>query len=87
MEAAACGTPVVATNCSPLPELLGEGALYISPSERGELLGQLVRVLTDEELRRKMRRAALQAASSLTWQNSARQLLAIIEEVGQRSSS
>ncbi len=87
MEAAACGTPVVATNCSPLPELLGEGALYISPTERGELLGQLVRVLTDEELRRKMRRAALQAASSLTWQNSARQLLAIIEEVGQRSSS
>jgi glycosyltransferase involved in cell wall biosynthesis len=81
IEAAACGTPVVATTASPLPELLGEGGLYVEPSDRQGLLDALTRVLTDEVRWREMRQAALKAAASLTWENSARQLLAIFEEV------
>jgi glycosyltransferase involved in cell wall biosynthesis len=81
VEAAACGTPVVATTASPLPQLLGKGGLYIEPSDRGGLFDALMCVLTDEARRREMREAGLKAAASLTWENSARQLLAIFEEV------
>ncbi len=84
IEAAACGTPVVATTASPLPELLGAGGLYVSPTDRPGLLAALTRVLTDRELHRRMSKAALQAARRLTWENSARRLLSIFEEVAGR---
>lgn len=81
IEAAACGTPVVATTCSPLPELLGKGGLYVSPTDPQGLLVALKRVLTEDALRREMGAAGLRAVSVLTWENSARRLLATLEEV------
>ncbi len=80
MEAAACGCPVVATTASPLPGLLGEGGLFIEPT-REALEDALGRVLGSESLRRRMSRAALSAASRLTWEISARRMLGVIEEV------
>jgi glycosyltransferase involved in cell wall biosynthesis len=80
VEAAACGTPVVATTRSPLPELLGEGAITVEPEDRVGWLRGLERVLSDVELRKRMRAAGQEAASRLSWENSARQLLAIFEE-------
>lgn len=81
IEAAACGTPVVATTASPLPGLLGEGGLYVAPDDRAGLTANLAEVLTNAELRGRMGAAGLRAARSLTWENSARQLLSIFEEV------
>jgi glycosyltransferase involved in cell wall biosynthesis len=87
VEAAACGTPIVATTESPLPELLGEGALAVDPSDRTGWLHALERVLTDKALHERMREAALIAASRLSWQNSARQLLSVFDEVGRNGAS
>jgi len=81
VEAAACGTPVLATSESPIPELLGEGALGIHPSDRQGWLHAMERVLTDSSLRQRMSEAALTAASRLSWKNSARQLLSVFDEV------
>ena len=81
MEAAACGTPSVITTRSPLPELLGEGAIALEPDDRAGWLAALARILSDPALRERMSIAALAAAQALSWQASARQLLAIFEEV------
>lgn len=81
IEAAACGTPVVATTQSPLPELLGEGALAVDPGDRAGWLGAIERVLDGTLLRSSMNKAALAAASRLSWKNSARQLLAAFDEI------
>jgi glycosyltransferase involved in cell wall biosynthesis len=81
VEAAACGTPVVATTESPLPELLGEGAIAVEPGDRMGWLGALERVLTDKALRVRMREAGLAAANRMSWKNSARQLLSVFDEV------
>ena len=81
VEAAACGTPVLATTESPLPELLGQGVIAVDPSDRGGWLRAIERVLTDEPLRAHMREAALAAANQMSWKNSARQLLSIFDEV------
>jgi len=81
VEAAACGTPVLATTESPIPELLGDGVIAISPSDRPGWLQAIERVLTDAALRQHMSEAALAAASRLSWKNSARQLLSVFDEV------
>lgn len=82
MEAAACGTPAVITTRSPLPELLGEGAIALEPGDRAGWRDALARILSDPALRERMAAAALAAARALSWQASARRLLAIFDEVG-----
>jgi glycosyltransferase involved in cell wall biosynthesis len=81
VEAAACGTPIVATTESPLAELLGEGVLAVDPSDRPGWLRSIERVLTDARLRERMREAALDGAKRLSWKHSARQLLSVFQEV------
>lgn len=81
VEAAACGKAVLATTESPLQALLGEGMIAISPSEPGEWVAAMERVLSDTALRERMSAAALAAASRLSWKNSASQLLSVFDEV------
>jgi glycosyltransferase involved in cell wall biosynthesis len=81
VEAAACGVPVVVTTQSPIPELLGEGAIAVDPDNRAGWLGALAQILSDEGFHERMTSAGLKAAAELSWDNSARQLLSIFEEV------
>ena len=79
VEAAACGGPVIATTRSPLPELLGKGGLYVHPHDRTDLERALTRVLDSADQRARMRAAAIEAASRLTWESAARSMLEVIE--------
>jgi glycosyltransferase involved in cell wall biosynthesis len=81
VEAAACGCPVIATTESPLPALLGEGGLYFNPQRSREVETALVAVLESETLRRKMSKAGREAASKLTWEAAAQQMINLIEKV------
>lgn len=87
VEAAACGTPVLATTESPLPDLLGEGMMAVAPSDRAGWLHAIERVLTDAPLRQHMSQAALAAAGRLSWKNSAQQLLSVFDEVQRNGAS
>jgi glycosyltransferase involved in cell wall biosynthesis len=80
VEAAACGCPVIATKASPLPGLLGEGGIYID-SSAAEIERALVTVLASEVLRAKMSACGLAAAAKLTWEEAARQMMAVIAKV------
>jgi glycosyltransferase involved in cell wall biosynthesis len=81
VEAAACGCPVIATTESPLPALLGEGGLYFNPQQSRELEAALIAVLESETLRRKMSKAGREAASKLTWEAAAQQMVDLIGKV------
>jgi glycosyltransferase involved in cell wall biosynthesis len=81
IEAASCGCPVIATNASPLPKVLGAGGLYVNPTRPEELEQALIRVLESESLRRQMREAGLAAARKLTWDAVARQMMALMQKV------
>jgi len=80
IEAAACGCPVVATKSSPLPELLGEGGVYLKLLESKELEDALRLVLGSEEIRKKMRAAGLKATQMLTWEGAAGDLRYLVEK-------
>jgi glycosyltransferase involved in cell wall biosynthesis len=81
VEAAACGAPVIATTRSPLPELLGDGAIVLEPDDRTGWTDALAAVLGDPARRARLAAAAHAEAQKLSWQNSAQQLLAIFDEV------
>ena len=84
IEAAACGCPLVATTASPLPSLLGDGGLFIDPSQPEELEVALTQVLESESLRSQMREAGLAAARQLTWESAAQQMIALMQKVVRR---
>ena len=87
VEAAACGTPVIATTESPLPELLEGGGIFVRPGDLDQLTAAMRRMLTDPESRRAMAQCALQRARALSWERGAavvRQALA--EAVGARAT-
>jgi glycosyltransferase involved in cell wall biosynthesis len=80
VEAAACGTPVIATTASPLPQLLAGGGLFVEPADVDAIAAAMRRLLDDEPGRRAMGAVARQQASALSWERCARQTLAAIEE-------
>lgn len=82
VEAAACGAPVLATTQSPLEGLLGEGGISLAPEDRAGWRDALREVLGDPQRAARMGRAGLAAASKLSWENSAHQLMQILNEVG-----
>lgn len=82
VEAAAAGTPVVATNRSPLPEVLEGGGIFIDPEKPEELRSALEVMAYDEAERARMALAARQRAEALSWRKSAEVLKHCFEELG-----
>ncbi|HEV8612593.1 MAG TPA: glycosyltransferase family 1 protein [Gemmatimonadales bacterium] len=80
IEAAACGTPVVATTASPLPQLLEGGGLFVPPGEVDALTAALLQLLSDEPARRALGAVARRRALALTWRAGAKSALAALRE-------
>ena len=81
LEAMACGTPVVAGNRGAIPEVCGDAALLVDPTDEAELAAALAAVLSDEDLRRELARRGLERASGFSWSYSAERTLAVYAEV------
>jgi glycosyltransferase involved in cell wall biosynthesis len=81
LEAMACGTPVVGSNCSALPEILGQAARLVDPHDVGTLAETIQAVLTDEGLRETLRTRGLERARRYRWETSARDTLAVYAEL------
>ncbi len=72
LEAMACGTPVVCSNVSSLPETAGEAALLVDPTAPGAVAEALRSVLEDEGRQRELAAAGLARAAAFTWERTAR---------------
>lgn len=73
LEAQACGTPVLTSNLTSLPEAAGDGALLVDPHDVEALSVRLSRLLVDRPLREELRWRGLAHARSFTWEETARQ--------------
>lgn len=80
VEAAACGTPVIATTESPLPQLLQGGGIFVPPRDTDALVRALSLMLEDEPARHAMGRRARERASQLSWQRGAASALDALRE-------
>jgi glycosyltransferase involved in cell wall biosynthesis len=81
LEALACGTPVVASNVSALPEVVGDAALQVSPLDVEALAGAMERLLRDDRLRSDLRERGLERAAQFSWEKAARQTVEVYHRV------
>jgi len=81
LEAMACGTPVVASNTSSIPEVVGDAALLFDPYNVEEIANAMYRALTNEQLRDELRQKGFERAKQFSWEKAARETLAVYEGV------
>lgn len=81
LEAMACGTPVVTSNTSSLPEVAGDAALLVDPTDVAAITEAMERVLSDPVLAADLRARGLARASQFSWERTARETLAVYERV------
>jgi glycosyltransferase involved in cell wall biosynthesis len=82
LEAMAHGTPVVTSNVSSLPEVVGNAAVLVNPENVFEIMRALHRVLLDQELRERMKERSYLQAGKFSWEQSVRRILAVYQQVG-----
>jgi len=82
VEAMACGTPVVASNTTSLPEMVAEAGLMVDPTKTEEIEAAIARLLEDVSLRQHLQQASLERAREFTWTRTAQHLLASLEDSG-----
>lgn len=81
LEAISCGTPVITSSVTSLPEVAGNAAVYVSPGNVEEMKAALLLILSQPGLRQLMRAQGLIQASKFSWQRTALETLRIFEEV------
>lgn len=81
-EAMACGTPVICSNVSSLPEVAGDAAVTVPPGDLFALAGALKQVMNDTGLQAEMIRKGLQQAARFQAKTMAEQTLAVYEDCG-----
>jgi glycosyltransferase involved in cell wall biosynthesis len=77
LEAMACGTPIVVSNTSSLPEVVGDAGQLVDPNDVEAWSVVLWRVLSDENLRAEMCEKGLRRVASFSWERAARETLAV----------
>ncbi len=85
LEAMAHGTPVVTSNVSSLPEVVGRGAVLVNPENVFEIMRALHRVLTDSALRDRLKDRGYQQVAKFSWEGSVRSIIEAYGETCNRS--
>lgn len=83
LEAMACGTPVVTSNTSSLPEAVGDAGLMAAPTDVAGIADAIGQILTNPTLRQDLRRRGLERARLFTWQASAEKILSIYRRLSE----
>jgi glycosyltransferase involved in cell wall biosynthesis len=83
LEAMACGTPVVCSNVSSLPEVAGDAALLVDPLDTDALAAAIERVVTDGGLRRNLVERGFAQAERFSWRRCAQKTMRALEDVAQ----
>lgn len=84
LEAAACGTPVIASNVASIPEIMDGAATLINPEYTADMVNAVERILSDEAWRRQRTVRAREHVQQFTWKSCAQKTIELYERVGKR---
>lgn len=80
LEAMSCGAPVICSNRTSLPEVVGDAALLLDPNDTEALVDAMCGILTNEALRADLCACSLQRAAQFSWRKTARERVGVYEE-------
>lgn len=81
LEAMSCGTPVISSNRSSIPEIVGSAAILIDPTDIQDLAGRMIELLRNQEEKKQLSRAGLEQAARFSWLEAARKTLDVYRAV------
>ena len=81
LEAMACGTPVITSNTSSMPEIAGNDAILINPESSDEIAEKMLKLENNELYYNAQKEIGLKRAELFSWKKTAEQLLSLYEEV------
>jgi glycosyltransferase involved in cell wall biosynthesis len=79
LEAMACGTPVITSNCASMPEVGGEAVIYINPKSVTEITAAMKELADDSLQRSQLREKGLIRAENFTWESTGQQTVKVIQ--------
>ncbi len=82
IEAMACGTPVIAANCTSLPEIVADAGLLVDPLNSEDLAESIHSVLSKISLRQKLIEKGIERAKIFSWERTAMETLGLYQEIG-----
>lgn len=81
LEAMSCGTPVIASNISSIPEVVGDGGILIDPFNMKNLMYSLEALLNDEGIRNELSSKALKRASNFSWEKTSEKTIQVYNKI------
>lgn len=81
IESMACGTPVITSRTSAMPEIGGRAALYINPYNHRDISTALRELLSSEDLQKQKKAAGLEQIKKFSWEESAKKTLEVLEKI------
>ena len=81
LEAMACGTPVITSNVSSMPEVAGDAAVMVDPNDIHDIAAALTKILTDGDLVKELQKQGSKRIKEFTWQKSGQQLVALLRSL------
>lgn len=81
LEAMACGTPVVTTNATSLPEVVGEAAFALDPDDARQMAGSIISLLIQDNFAEEMKQQGLQQAARFSWQQTAAETVVVYDQL------
>lgn len=87
LEAMACGTPVITSNTSSMPEIGGHEAILINPENADEIAEKMLELENNDTLYRRQEEVGVERAKLFSWRQTAEQLLTVYEKVYKRHYS
>ena len=82
LEAFACGTPVIASSTTSLPEIAGDAAIFVDPADPDSIAAGISEVLRSEETRQRLRTAGTNRLRAFSWESCASATAAVLESAG-----
>jgi glycosyltransferase involved in cell wall biosynthesis len=79
VEAMATGTPVITSNVSSLPEVVGDAGLLVNPESETQIEQAIRLLVTDKKLHNKLSKKALEQAKKFSWQKMAKEVIKVLE--------
>ena len=81
LEAMACGTPVITSSVSSMPEIVGDAGVLLSPDDPRALAGAMLHLVNDPAERQRLSHRGLERAAAFTWERTAAQTIAVYHHV------